>query len=65
MSNVIIEIDSSVAVKFCKEGAHTHRCLVEEARRIVGKTESIISHTFHQANQAADCLARLGPQQED
>lgn len=67
MYNVNIESDSSVAVKLCNEGAppdHAHRYMVEEAKRIAG-TNATISHIFRQANQLADCLARLGSQQEE
>lgn len=44
---------------------HAHRYLVEEARRIVGRTNATISHIFRQANQSADCLAHVGSQQEE
>lgn len=30
-----------------------------------GRTNSTITHIFRQANKAADCLARLGSQQEE
>lgn len=45
---------------------HVHRHIVEEARRIASRTNSTISHIYRQANhQTADCLARLGYQQEE
>ncbi|XP_058189471.1 uncharacterized protein LOC131307071 [Rhododendron vialii] len=66
MSNVTIEFDSSVAVGFYNEGPpvdHPHRHVVEEARRIAAWTNSSVVHIYRQANQTADCLARLGSQQ--
>ncbi|KAI8536255.1 hypothetical protein RHMOL_Rhmol10G0242400 [Rhododendron molle] len=66
MSNVTIESDSSVAVGFCNEGPpvdHPHRHIVEEARRIAARTNSFVVHIYRQANQTANCLARLGSQQ--
>ncbi|XP_058208318.1 uncharacterized protein LOC131321348 [Rhododendron vialii] len=44
---------------------HPQRHIIEEVRRLAGGTNSIITHIYRQANQTADCLARLGSQQED
>lgn len=57
-----------MAVNFCNKGPpldHPPRHIIEEVRRLVGRTNSIITHIYRQANQTADCLARLGGQQQD
>lgn len=68
MSNVIlIESDSSVTVKLSNKGPPVdlaYRYIIEEGRHIAVRTNSIITHIFRQANQVADCLTRLGSQQE-
>lgn len=61
--NVKIESDSTIAAQYLKDGPplnHPQRHILEEARRIVVGTSSTITHIFRQANQTADCLARLG-----
>lgn len=71
MTNAKIESDkceNSVAVKFLNEGPppdRPQRLLMEAARSIATRTNTSITHIYREANQTADCLARLGSQQED
>ncbi|KAI8570553.1 hypothetical protein RHMOL_Rhmol01G0043500 [Rhododendron molle] len=68
MSNVTIELDSSEAVNFCNERPppqHPQRHIVEEARRIAARTKSTIAYIYRLASQTADCLARLGSEQDE
>lgn len=68
MINVKVESDSSIVVQYLQRGPpsdHPQSHIMEEARRIATGTNTTFSHIYRQANQTADCLARLGSQQED
>lgn len=67
-NNISIESDSLIAVQLINEGPnkeHPQIDLIKEAKNLLARTCSLLSHVFREANLCADHLAHLGAQQAE
>lgn len=44
---------------------HPQGPLVQDAKMLAIRIHTTIGHTYRQANQTADCLARMGAEQDE
>lgn len=68
LTNVTIESDSHTAVNLIMEGNPSHHpqsVLINEAHHIMARTNTLIGHIYHSANQCANHLAKMGIEQTD
>lgn len=67
-NNISIESDSLDAVKLINEGPndeHPQVTLIQDAKILLSRTGSSLTHVFREANQCADHLAHIGAEQVD
>lgn len=68
MPKVVIESDSSIAVKLVNEGApenHPQRNIINDAKVLLTRTEATLTHISRGGNECADHLAKLGAEQDE
>lgn len=67
-ANMSIESDSQTAVILFNEGAnpnHPQSNILNDGKYLLGRTGCTLTHTYREANQCADFLARLGAEQDE
>lgn len=63
-----IEADSQTVVILFNEGAspnHPQSNLLNDGKYLISRTRCTLNHTYSEANQCADFLARLGAEQDE
>lgn len=68
LTNIKIESDSIIAVESINGGNsvnHPQRAMINDAHAIMVRTGTTLNHTYREANQCADHLARIGAEQNE